>query len=85
MAKIVNLTGEEVVALTAQYMSESDVAIVQKALDYATKAHISQVRQSGEPYIIHPIQVARSSTDFAMMNEKRRERETFDNRRLVLK
>ena len=53
-----NLTGEEVVALTAQYMSESDVAIVQKALDYATKAHISQVRQSGEPYIIHPIQVA---------------------------
>ena len=29
-----------------------------KALDYATKAHISQVRQSGEPYIIHPIQVA---------------------------
>lgn len=58
MAKIVNLTGEEVVALTAQYMSESDVAIVQKALDYATKAHISQVRQSGEPYIIHPIQVA---------------------------
>ena len=58
MAKTVNLTGEEVVALTAQYMSESDVAIVQKALDYATKAHISQVRQSGEPYIIHPIQVA---------------------------
>ena len=48
MAKIVNLTGEEVVALTAQYMSESDVAIVQKALDYATKAHISQVRQSGD-------------------------------------
>ena len=58
MAKNVNLTGEEVVELTAQYMSESDVQMVQKALDYATKAHFYQVRQSGEPYIIHPIQVA---------------------------
>ena len=33
MAKIVNLTGEEVVAIKAQYMSESDVAIIQKTLE----------------------------------------------------
>ena len=58
MAKIVNLTGDEVVALTQKYMSDSDVAYVKKALDYATEAHITQVRKSGEPYIIHPIQVA---------------------------
>lgn len=38
MAKIVNLTGEEVVALTAQYMSESDVAIVQKAIGLRDKS-----------------------------------------------
>ena len=58
MAKIVNLTGDEVVALTQKYMNDSDVAYVKKALDYATEAHITQVRKSGEPYIIHPIQEA---------------------------
>ncbi|MBM7642294.1 RelA/SpoT family protein [Streptococcus loxodontisalivarius] len=58
MVKEVNLTGEEVVALTAQYMSQTDVAFVQKALEYATAAHSLQFRKSGEPYIIHPIQVA---------------------------
>lgn len=58
MAKIVNLTGDEVVALTQKYMNDSDAAYVKKALDYATEAHITQVRKSGEPYIIHPIQVA---------------------------
>ena len=45
MAKIVNLTGDEVVALTQKYMNDSDVAYVKKALDYATEAHITQVRK----------------------------------------
>ncbi|MFC5631609.1 MULTISPECIES: RelA/SpoT family protein [Streptococcus] len=58
MPKEVNLTGEEVVALVAEYLSEEDVAFVQNALEYATQAHFYQVRKSGEPYIIHPIQVA---------------------------
>ncbi|WP_159560826.1 RelA/SpoT family protein [Streptococcus halichoeri] len=58
MVKEINLTGEDVIAMTAKYMSESDVALVQFALNYATAAHYYQVRQSGEPYIIHPIQVA---------------------------
>ena len=32
--------------------------ILKKALEYSKQAHISQVRKSGEPYIIHPILVA---------------------------
>ncbi|MBF0817886.1 RelA/SpoT family protein [Streptococcus acidominimus] len=56
--KEINLTGEDVIALTAQYMPEEDVAFVRKALDYALEAHSQQFRKSGEPYIIHPIQVA---------------------------
>ncbi|MBF0777894.1 RelA/SpoT family protein [Streptococcus cuniculi] len=56
--KEINLTGEDVIALTAQYMPEEDVSFVRKALEYAVEAHSQQFRKSGEPYIIHPIQVA---------------------------
>lgn len=58
MPKEVDLTGEEVVALVAEYLSEEDVKFVSYALEYATAAHSHQARKSGEPYIIHPIQVA---------------------------
>lgn len=56
--KEINLTGEEVIQLAAAYMPEADVAIVRQALDYAQEAHKEQYRKSGEPYIVHPIQVA---------------------------
>ncbi|MBZ6526202.1 bifunctional (p)ppGpp synthetase/guanosine-3',5'-bis(diphosphate) 3'-pyrophosphohydrolase [Aerococcaceae bacterium DSM 111021] len=39
-------------------MNESSLEFIQRALDYATEAHKEQFRLSGEPYIIHPIQVA---------------------------
>ena len=58
MPKEENLTGDQVVALTKKYLSAEDVAFVQKALVYAVDCHSGQFRQSGEPYIIHPIQVA---------------------------
>jgi len=32
--------------------------LVEKALQFSEKAHIGQIRKSGEPYIIHPILVA---------------------------
>ncbi len=58
VAKDEILTGPGVIRLVSQYMSPEHVAFVQKALDYATEAHKEQFRKSGEPYIIHPIQVA---------------------------
>ncbi|MBO0470977.1 bifunctional (p)ppGpp synthetase/guanosine-3',5'-bis(diphosphate) 3'-pyrophosphohydrolase [Enterococcus sp. DIV0242_7C1] len=52
------MTGPGVIKLVSKYMAPKHVAFVQKAHDYAEKAHEGQVRQSGEPYFIHPIQVA---------------------------
>ncbi|WP_051007505.1 RelA/SpoT family protein [Falseniella ignava] len=39
-------------------MNETKVAFIKKALEFATQAHEGQLRLSGEPYIIHSIQVA---------------------------
>ncbi len=58
MPKEVIYSGDEVVALTQKYLSKEDVAFVHKALVYAVECHSGQYRKSGEPYIIHPIQVA---------------------------
>jgi len=42
----------------AGYLSESDVVRVREAYRFADEAHLGQFRQSGEPYISHPIAVA---------------------------
>lgn len=60
------LTGPGVIKLVSQYMGPEHVAFVQKACDYATAAHDGQFRKSGEPYIIHPIQVAGILADLKM-------------------
>ena len=53
------MTGVQTCALPiSSYMSADDLKLVEKAWHYATDAHSEQFRQSGEPYIIHPIQVA---------------------------
>lgn len=58
MARNPDLTAKEVMDVCASYMNEDQLKFVEKSLDYATKAHEGQMRMSGEPYIIHPIQVA---------------------------
>lgn len=52
------LSAQDVINMASEYMSPEHVAFVQKACEYATEAHEGQFRKSGEPYIIHPIQVA---------------------------
>jgi len=37
---------------------KSDVGILDKAFAYASRAHTGQKRKSGEPYIVHPLNVA---------------------------
>ncbi|WP_290034076.1 RelA/SpoT family protein [Ligilactobacillus cholophilus] len=49
---------DDVIEMCQKYMNKEHVKLVQKACDFATYVHSKQFRQSGEPYIIHPIQVA---------------------------
>ena len=44
--------------LKTQGRDPKDVAVVQKAYDFAHKAHDGQLRKSEDPYIIHPVEVA---------------------------
>lgn len=58
-----NLVGQEYALLkelaTKRCANEAEMAVVQKAFDFASAAHKNVRRRSGEPYIIHPIRVAR--------------------------
>src|SRR5690625_903095 len=69
MAKDENSTIKDIIHKVEEYMPENDVAFVQKAYDYAEKAHRGQTRKSGEVYIIHPVQVAGILADLEMDHE----------------
>ncbi|MFQ3542664.1 bifunctional (p)ppGpp synthetase/guanosine-3',5'-bis(diphosphate) 3'-pyrophosphohydrolase [Halobacillus rhizosphaerae] len=58
MAKDTVLTAEEVIEQAGSYLNNTDLAFIRRAFQFAEKAHSEQYRKSGEPYIIHPIQVA---------------------------
>lgn len=45
--------------LVAQKHSQEDIEQVEKAYRFAKKLHDGQFRASGEPYIIHPVEVAK--------------------------
>ncbi len=40
------------------YYPDADLSLLQKAHDFATSLHEGQKRRSGEPYIVHPLNVA---------------------------
>jgi GTP pyrophosphokinase len=40
------------------YRPEEDLALIRKAYDFSEQHHKGQVRQSGEPYLAHPLEVA---------------------------
>jgi HD domain. len=41
-----------------QNHSADDIELIDKAYQFAEQAHAGQARVSGEPYIVHPVQVA---------------------------
>ncbi|WP_193062282.1 RelA/SpoT family protein [Oceanobacillus oncorhynchi] len=58
MAKDENVNITDIVEKVKEYLSDDDVALIEHAYEFAKEAHKDQFRKSGEPYIIHPVQVA---------------------------
>lgn len=53
-------------AMAATYLDADDEAILEHAFDFANTAHKGVTRKSGEPYILHPIEVAIILADLRM-------------------
>jgi GTP diphosphokinase / guanosine-3',5'-bis(diphosphate) 3'-diphosphatase len=50
----------------ATYLKKKDVEHIRQALEFSRQAHQGQLRKSGEPYVTHPISVARILTPLHM-------------------
>ncbi|MGG0413183.1 RelA/SpoT family protein [Peribacillus simplex] len=60
------LTAEQVVERASLYLQPEEAEFIHRAFKYAEYSHREQFRKSGEPYIIHPIQVAGILADLEM-------------------
>jgi GTP pyrophosphokinase len=49
---------EDLISRVRKYHPSDDISMIEKAYRIAHEAHKDQVRKSGEPYIIHPLNVA---------------------------
>ncbi len=60
---------DELIKRVKKYHPSDDISIIEKAYKLARKAHNDQMRKSGEPYIIHPLNVAIILADLEMDKE----------------
>lgn len=58
MSDIKDVSIQDIINVVKQKNRRPDIKIILKAYDYACSKHGNQCRKSGEPYIIHPLQVA---------------------------
>ncbi|WP_455132818.1 RelA/SpoT family protein [Microbacterium aurum] len=57
---------EQLVRTVRTHHPKGDVSIIERAYQVAAAAHASQKRQSGEPYITHPLAVAQILADLGL-------------------
>ena len=60
------ISAEELIGRIRKYHPDDDMSLVQRAYEYAEKAHANQVRKSGDPYFCHPVAVAVILTDLML-------------------
>ena len=50
---------KELVSLAEKYIPQNEIKKILSAIDFSSRAHNKQLRKSGEPFINHPIEVAK--------------------------
>ena len=58
MSEVKDVTIEDVLEKMKKNNRKNDLKLIKRAYEYAKEKHGTQLRKSGEPYIIHPVQVA---------------------------
>lgn len=65
--KIIKDKAQHVFDVMAPRVSDEDLTRLKEAFEFALKAHDVQKRKTGEPYILHPIAVARIAAEELML------------------
>ena len=60
---------QDLIERVRRYHPSDDISLIEKAYAVAEKAHEGQKRKSGQPYIVHPLQVAIILADLEMDKE----------------
>jgi GTP pyrophosphokinase len=60
---------EELFQLIRSYSPKADFTVIRDAYDFAEKAHREQKRFSGEPFIVHPLEVAKVLAELELDQE----------------
>jgi GTP diphosphokinase / guanosine-3',5'-bis(diphosphate) 3'-diphosphatase len=56
----------DIIAKVESYHAGADLDLIKKAYVFANKAHDGQVRRSGDPYVMHPLEVASIIADLRL-------------------
>ena len=59
-------TIEDIIEKMKKNNKKTDIKLITKAYNFAKEKHGDQLRKSGEPYIIHPVQVAYTLADLEL-------------------
>ena len=60
---------EDLVAKAQAYMPDSDIELLRRAYVFSALAHKGQVRRSGQPYLVHPLEVAYFLADLRLEDD----------------
>ena len=60
---------DELISTVKKYHPSTDISMIEKAYRIAYDAHKDQARKSGEPYIVHPLNVAIILADLELDKE----------------
>ena len=69
MSEAKNVTIDEIIKMQKENYASSNEELIRKAYEYASKYHENQLRRSGEPYMIHPVNVAGILSELGLDDE----------------